>query len=518
MERRQGVVRSSHHGRPAFLAAILLPVVLAAGSLLPVSPALALVLSPSTEKPPEFTNPEPLIRNARDLLKLYGMDENRLSGVSDNRPLEDDQYELMLRMMFSVRRFSLADQRRYVKPTAMAQWVKAVPENRGELFSVRGKVLRVTAEKPATQVAERFELPLFYRCDVDCGEGVQAVVYALNVPKAWQELTSESALNERVGANAFLLRSIDVAGKLQPVLLTQRLSWYPATMLGDMEGDAGLFESVENNMPMQSSDSACFYDMLAACGKVGTRQLLRAAPKEFVIESLFSRRDKQTKKIVDPPTERGELLALTGTAQRAVLVRIEDPDTIAAYGFDHYYELEIWHANAQGNPIVFCVRKLPDGMPLGERIAIDVQLAGFFFKTWAYPIGRKASATDDKTRYQIAPLLIGREPLLLPREEKNPWLQIAGGCLFAVAVVGAWIGVIWSSREDKAFHNRVIRRVVIEGPADVSVAILTDLDRGSLNFHNYHDEAPLLSKPDDDAGLPEIDTSERKPNEGGNST
>jgi hypothetical protein len=236
-------------------------------------------------------------------------------------------------------------------------------------------------------------------------------------------------------------------------------------------------------------------------------QLWRMAPETYPVPTMFPRRDKKTREVIEPKARRGELIQLTGTAQRAVKIHLEDPDKIAAYGFDHYYEVEVWHSEVSGNPIVFCLRKLPQDMPVGERIAVDVTVAGFFLKTWAYRINKAADSTDEKTRFQIAPLLIGREPMLVPKEPPNPYLQLAGGLLFAVAVIGAWLGVAWSQREDKRFHDRVIRRVVIDVDGPPTLDNLEPIDAGP-KFHDYHNQAPLLQPQDD---LPQIDTGEKPP-------
>ncbi len=463
--------------------------------------------STEPDRPPGLAKPEPLIRGARDLLKLYGMTDERLGQITDGDVAlvdNEDQQVLLLRMLIGAKRFSLGDLRRYAQPPA--EWSKTLPASRGELYNLRGHVTKVETIAPPERLAERFELPRYYRCEVELDGKQPAVIYALQVPKEWQQSAdappSTEPLRERIGAAGFLVRSVNTAGNTLFEFTTQRLAWYPAGPLGDLEADAGLFETVRNNAPLEAGDTESFYDMLAACGRVTSQQLIRMAPETYPVATMFPRRHKQTREIIEPQAERGELIKLTGTAQRAVKIHLEDPDKIAAYGFDHYFEVEVWHADVVGNPIVFCLRKLPKEMPVGERIAVDVTVAGFFLKTWAYRINKSSDSTDEKTRFQIAPLLIGREALLVPREPPNPYLQLAGGLLFAVAVVGAWIGVAWSQREDKKFHDRVIRRVVIEvdGPPQLDglAPIATD-----TQFHDYHNAAPLLPT---DTDLPQIVT------------
>jgi len=482
---------------------------------------LASRLSPSSERPSGLTDPEPLVRTSQDLLRLCGMDETRLGAFDDHAPVDDDtQRELVLRMFLAVRKFSAspADLIRYTTTAAAADFGQADVKRRGELIKLAGKVVRVTAEHSDAAVTQRFELPVIYRCEVMVGETQRAVIYARQVPKPWRESESEKPLDERIGARAFYVRHVTPQGSVDqkdagqdkptPVFVTDRVAWYPQTPLGDLDADAGLFETVTDNTELGVGDSACFFDMLSANGRVLTNQLFRFAQPDFPVEKLFRRRNKQTKEIVEPTIDRGQLIVLSGTAQRAIKLRIEDPDTIAAYGFDHYYEIELWHGSAQGNPIVFCVRQLPAGMPLGERIAVDIRAAGFFFKTWAYPIDKPRPGEDEKRRFQLAPLFIGREPQLIIREStRDPRIDMAAGGLFLIAAIGAWIGVWWSQREDKRFHDRVVRRVMVDSGEVVTVGDLSQLDQGPLHFREYSDSKPLLGNDEAAIELPQVDTN-----------
>jgi hypothetical protein len=162
----------------------------------------------------------------------------------------------------------------------------------------------------------------------------------------------------------------------------------------------------------------------------------------------------------EPKTQLGRLVVLSGTARRVIPIRISDEDLVARLGMDRYYEIYLFTDDSQGNPVVFCVRELPPGMPIGEgpEFGEHLTIAGFFFKTWAY---RRADATSPgRTEWQLAPLLIGREPVWSP----GPSLHSGAG--YGVLTVGALLVflaglflLVWHyHRSDRKARQRRIER------------------------------------------------------------
>ena len=81
-----------------------------------------------------------------------------------------------------------------------------------------------------------------------------------------------------------------------------------------------------------------------------------------------------------------------GAADRRDPPRPGDQDIVARFGIDHYYQVSLFTDDSQGNPLTFCVRELPEGMPYGNlpRYGETVRIAGFFFKTWSYSVSKIA--------------------------------------------------------------------------------------------------------------------------------
>lgn len=398
----------------------------------------------------------------RDLIELLGV-ADWLDRAADGTDFPPEGDELLWRSLYAMRRLPLAEIDRSQRAPSVEE-LRASPEQfRGEIIALTGTIVRVSRHEPPEEAAERFDLAAYHRCEIEIGQKRdRVVVYALRVPKQWQ---AAGPLSERVGVKGLFLmlggedapalsqKERQKDGQAPPILVARRIAWYPKTPLGDLEMDVGLFDEISTRPALSVDDRECFYQLLAAVARAGTKQLLRAVPKEgrdAKVEPLFNR----------PQTQQGRLVELTGTARQAVLRRVEDRDIVARFGIDHYYEMQVFTGDSQDNPLTFCVRELPPGFPQGERIIESVRIAGFFFKKWGYrsPAGA-ATAQPGVVRKQLAPLLIGRAPVWIQPEPADQ--RFANGVflvLFVVLTLVLWLVVTRLSRSDAKFHQQVARR------------------------------------------------------------
>lgn len=419
--------------------------------------------APSAEKPLPAVAAAPA-SSPRELLELLGLADwlDRAADGADFPPQGD---ELLWRSLYTMRRLSLAEIDRWQRPEPVAD-LRASPEKfRGEIVGVTGTLVSFSRHEPPAEAAERFDLSEYYRCEIEVGpEHDRAIVYALRVPKQWQ---ADAPVSQRVGVKGLFimlggkdaLAPADSGEETKdedpspPVFVARRIAWYPQTPLGDLDMDVGLFDEISTRTDMKPDDRECFYQLLAAVGRAGTQQLLRAVPKEgrdAEVLPLFNR----------PQSQQGRLVELTGTARRAVRVRVEDRDIIERFGIDHFYELQVFTSDSQDNPLTFCVRELPPGFPEEERIIESVRIAGFFFKKWGFRSSAAAEpAKPGVVRKQLAPLLIGREPVWIrpvPADQR-----FANGVflvLFVVLTVVLWLVVMRLTRSDAKFHRQVSQR------------------------------------------------------------
>ncbi|HWB10023.1 MAG TPA: hypothetical protein VG826_12395 [Pirellulales bacterium] len=444
-------------------------------------------LADQAESAEEAAEPAPL-SSSREMLKILGV-ADRLNRTDDGPDFPPEGDELLWRLLASVRRFSLLDVDRWKDSRISAEELRGTPAGyRGALVTWTGEVTRAAELKLPAEAAERFNLSGFYRCEMTITGGEsRAIVYALAVPEEW---LSGETIHERASVSGLFIKLVQEEGESAPlpVLVAGRVAWHPHNILGDLDMDVGLFDELSPRPELGAEDRECFYQLLAAAGRAGARQLLRAVPKEGRNPSVVPLFNK-------PNEQRGRLVELTGTARQAVLRRVEDRDIVARFGIDHYYELEIFTQDSEGNPLTFCVRELPKGFPQGDRITEPVRVAGFFVKRWGYRTASTESTERPVTRH-LAPLLIGREPIWLqPLPADQRFANGVFLVLFVCLTVVLWVVVSRLSRGDAKFHKEIERRFIASQPEsldniDPEAEEKTPLDRPVTAADAPRDDAP----------------------------
>jgi hypothetical protein len=173
----------------------------------------------------------PPVNGSRELFTLYGFDDSYFSKLTDATPLDDDQTESILRGLFALRRFRREDLHAWRHPgRELPQWLADAPGHAGEVIEIRGQLKHISRVRPLAEIARRFEMPQYFRCEVDLTTPpVIATVFALSVPQAiLPDVEDERACDVRVGfQGAFLKRQSADPAQPAPVFHTQRLAWRP---------------------------------------------------------------------------------------------------------------------------------------------------------------------------------------------------------------------------------------------------------------------------------------------------
>jgi hypothetical protein len=462
-----------------------------------------------------------------ELLSLAGWTPERLAEFTDGEPLSDAEHDELIQLLWRVRTLDNS----YLEDTAREPIMI-----RGKMYSLSGKVKTFERHVLSAEDATRFEMSAYYTCGVGSKEGpVVALVVTADIPRRWEQIAN---LDEPVRLSGLYVKKLpsvnDEPGTKNPVELfvAKRIAWHPETprepivslgmsVLGSLGMDVGLLDQVTSRGRLHTADAAekarfndqreAFYQMLDAAGQIGANQLVRLANSNLepiraqweqemketgdanrralaheVIERAKAGRYSVAPLFNDAARQIGQLIVVDGAARRIVRVDLSSggdrgapSDVARRFGIDHYYEMQVFTDDSQNYPLVFCVRELPVGLPVGDDLHVPVRVAGFFFKDWLYTTrGTRDLDTGEldprNGKQQHAPLLIGRAPILLQVEDEGRGAaQLIGGGLFLLALGGIWGAAWWLSRSDRRFAEcrRKAANALAPGPSLANLSL-----------------------------------------------
>lgn len=430
----------------------------------------------------------------RSWFELYGLDESHFAKFVSGRPLDADEVEPLLKVIFRMRRFT---------PEQVAQWTRIDwspeelvrnPQSRqSEMFRLVGRATAVQPIRPAEEVATLFEMPEYYRCRIELASGAKAEVYAASVPRAW--LSGSGALPARCEVSGVFLKTAAAEERPELVFAAARIAWFPATPLGDLGFNYGLFDQVIDRNPPEQEP---FHEMLSAVQRSKPGELDRIAReqlKQWTAQKTDQDLQSEGQGAVvrraadgswfysvvplfhDSEASRGRLVTLEGVARQAQKVVIDEPEIRQRYGIDHYYQVSLFTADSGVNPVIFCVLELPAGMPAGarDRYGEKIRVSGFMLKLWSYRIDIPRGADEDSKigrMRQRAPLLIARDLTWYPAPPPPPRSSLAAiiglGFLAAATLLGWWALRRSDRRNAKPRHPEVVDRFQLPASADDS--------------------------------------------------
>lgn len=391
----------------------------------------------------------------RMLLEGVGIDAALLAKFADGKPFDAAEREPLVSALAGLRQCSQLDLDRYGLKFKHGDDLTK-PEARGRLWEIRGRLvglapLELTDEEITRLYPELDELKpgdprrRMYRCEIEVGDGPQrATVYSTRVPKSLAERPAVEgrAPLERIAVQAIVLKTSDAAAPPMPLVVARRLAWFPATPLGDLGFDYGLYDDVRLESHDLIREHDCFYQLLAAMQRADFDALLAVAPRERSVVPLFNA----------PATMHGQVVALVGTARRAVAVVVKEPEVQERFGIRKYYEVAIYTADSQQNPLIFNILELPPGFPEGDNIHASVRIPGTFLTGFYY---HRDATPDEQARgiqpkLQKAPLLLGKSLQWLKeptQEASTSW--VFGGLVVAAFVVLAIAGARLMQSENR---------------------------------------------------------------------
>ena len=247
---------------------------------------------PTSDSPPERAPGEPSKeasaaaargeRGPRDFLRLLDIDQSHFEKFVDGEPVGLDEGEVLATLLYAVRRPGAELVERWAKASGEFSWndlAKQSSSRRGQFFHLRGRVKRVSEERPLPELADRLDLKKFYRCECEV-EQRPFVVYAVHVPRAW---AIDQPLDEPVGFHGmyFKLSAGGTENPTTPMFAAVRLAWHPDGLAGRMGFDYGLLEQVANFRDYRTAgDVEGLYQLLAGAAAVSSSELEDAAASE----------------------------------------------------------------------------------------------------------------------------------------------------------------------------------------------------------------------------------------------
>lgn len=422
-------------------------------------------------------------RGPRDVLKALGISDSFWESLRDGVPIQPDERELLLRLIVHIKMFQPAELEEWKQEPP--DWSTAASEAkalRGRLLEVEGHIVKVGEEPVPPEMAGRAGFSHYYCSELETEGGPRYLIYSRDLAQPWK---GRKSLREKARVKGLFFKLAGTAPEFLPVLVTNRPEWYPDSLLGRLGMDCSLFNDVAmeatdqryvSPTPQKSGelesevdplekyrltgrDRECFYQLLAAAARARPGELLDIAKQElaklrqttYSVVPLFN----------DAPRQQGKLFLLYGTARRIERVNVEDVDIRKRLGIDHYYTIYLFTDDSQNYPVVFCVRFLPNNVVPGEGpgYAVNLAVAGFFMKTWAFRPQASLSPDAPRHAWQLAPLLIGREAVLLAKPAAPQRVAEVTGIL--AGIVATLVGVIgvlvwWLNRRDRK-RQRLVR-------------------------------------------------------------
>ncbi len=392
--------------------------------------------------------------------------------------------------------------------------------HRGEIFRIEGRATRCERVVIGDELAKFFDFEAVYRTEIRPDDaGPVCVVYSPAAPRGWLrdangKMKPSAQLDERTAAVAMFVKrggeyaigneAGDDAARPSLVFVARRLSWWPISLLAQLGMDMALFDEVVQGTEIAGSEAECLYSMLARAPSIDRGELDHLAREyQFKLQNDFPYEyqnpyDPSNSFVLNevrsrPVQSAGVAASLSATALRAFRVQMNADDT-AKYGFDHYYHIDAsvpldppitvvqrTKAAAAGGAangadagdgaaeagtttetrrddmsVVFCVRRLPEGFPEGEKINESIRVPGFFFKTWAAS-SPKSVEINPRSRHQY-PMFIADSIVWYSEGESSYWL---GGTIVAVLVgmlVLGGIGAMINRRGNRDLDKTLVRQ------------------------------------------------------------
>jgi len=414
------------------------------------------------------------------MLTLFGIDESQINQLYDNRPLDSDEDETLIKVLYRIPYFG-RDKIEAWRKTGV-DWSELADDPgtyRIEVFKLDGRATYVRQVDLPPEIASRFEYRHYFLVRLQMANVPHPVtVCCRHVPEAWPR---ETEISERSSFHGLFLkvgdRSVDHP---ELIFAAERVAWLPDqegtakevtpshVLLGNLGMDVGLFDDVReaNRKALGEEDREGFYQLLAATGRAKPAALFDRAEGPFELEPMLNR----------PETQHGRLVTFTASARRIQRIIVDDEDIRQRFGIDHYYQVdmfvplgdqEVRLGRNRGDkeapvfttsyPVTCCMLRLPKALQETDDVNQQVRVAGFYFKLWA--VKTDFVTAFDKRQRQPEPLFIATTPRIIEwSQATDPIWGWIGGASFLIVLLGIVLGLWLFRRSDRRFEEAVLRQ------------------------------------------------------------
>lgn len=449
--------------------------------------------------------------------RLSGFDAQRIAAVGGwlQAPADPERLGETAKLLFQVNRLartSLAPPPAGPAPQDQPDLQLAV----GDAVAIRGTAVALAAVTLPPELAAVLELERIYRVEVrtshrSAGDeqptaeaGPTVYVLTTAVPRPWVTQWAETRRLDQPTAAVGVVVQADAQGRPQ-VLAAPTMSWFPAAdwssdtpalardwaLLASQGFDVSLLEQVRalQREALVAADQTAFYGMLRAAAALAAQRT--PAPLEADAADLLR----------DAEDAIGRYVQLDCQSVRLTRIAITNPDTRAAVGADHYWQLDaqgdlgnvviqIESRDADAEPAIFQNRfpvtivtlTLPDFLrqlagggsaAAGHQsnvslVSRQLRVDGFFYRLWSYDSDYMSQHGGGK---QFGPLLMATR---IVDSEPPPgdrvgvgrigWVA-AASVLVMLLAMGIWL--YFTGRQDAAARaRRLAQAETLAWPAD----------------------------------------------------
>lgn len=489
---------------------------------------------------------DPAPTTPREMFRTLGVADSCFEQLTNDVALDSEETDSLLRILYRMRQFPPADLESWaLDQEKLGEAVRRPGTFRGSIFRLRGRVVDVVPLRPTKDEAQRYEMKRYFRCRLSLDSPARIVdVFTENVPAAWQNGAKPKVEGGVLGA--FLKIGPKTGEKSPLIFAAPRLAWYPDDLLGRLGMDYGLLDDMvtKKNLTDQQRevlDREAFYALFAAVSRAAPGELVEEAdaalPHVSAKRRWINRAGQEQYSVVplfnEPASQVGKLVVLSGTARRIEEIHVDDPEIVARYGFDHYYQVSLFTEDCYaptasapddylGNPVTFDILELPEGMPYGSQphYGEAVRIAGFFYKTWQYRVQKNADMAptpEAKTRPQLSPLLIGRSLVWNPpvKAADQTTSNVVIISLLVLAMLIVWVAAWRSSRREKrwvagatagppTFGGDIdLSRIDQRGESQPDFGRIAEMDHGTETTEKKETTETTEKKDDDSSAAPQ---------------